>query len=72
MLKSVFSEIRVKKKNRPLIGSPNSRSAIQRPVFLAGNRLNSCPDSGLKKTDFSKVICIPSFRAVLSTTIALL
>ena len=33
MLKSVFSEIRVKKKNRPLIGSPNSRSAIQRPIF---------------------------------------
>ena len=54
MLKSVFSEIRVKKKNRPLIGSPNSRSAIQRPVFWQGNHLNSCPDSGLKKLLLAK------------------
>ena len=68
MLKSVFSEIRVKKKNRPLIGSPNSRSAIQRPVF--GRKPLEL--MFIKKTDFSKVICIPSFRAVLSTTIALL
>ena len=35
-------------KNRPLIGRPD-RSANQRIVFLAGNHLNSCPDSDLRK-----------------------
>ena len=39
-------------KNRPIIGRPD-RSANQRSVFLAGNHLNSCPDSDLRKTDFS-------------------
>ena len=45
-LKSVFSEIREKK--RPLIGRPD-RSANQSPVlFLAGSHLDSCPDSDLR------------------------
>ena len=53
---SVFSEIRVRtwiqvvsrQKNRPLIGRPY-RSANQRPIFLAGNNLNSCPDWSQEK-----------------------
>ena len=35
-------------KNRPLIGRAE-RSANQRLIFLAGNHLNSCPDSDLRK-----------------------
>ena len=33
----------------PLIGRPD-RSTNQRPVFLAGNHLNSCSDPDLRKT----------------------
>ena len=32
------------------------RSANQRPAFLAGNHLNSCPDSDVRKTDFNTPI----------------
>ena len=35
-------------KNSPLIGRPDI-SANQRPDFLAGNYLNTCPDSDLRK-----------------------
>ena len=57
LLKSVFSEIRVRtgvqvvsrQNNRPIIGRPD-RSTNQSPVSLAGNHLNSCPpDSALRK-----------------------
>ena len=57
LLKSVFSEIRVRtgvqvvsgQNNRPIIRRPH-RSTNQRPVFLLGNHLNMCPpDSDLRK-----------------------
>ena len=51
LLKSIFSEIRVRvvsrQNNRPLIGRPD-RSANQRPAFLAGNYLLD-PDSDPRK-----------------------
>ena len=55
LLKSVFSEIRVRiwvqvvspPKNRPLIDRPD-RSANQRTVFLVVNYLNSCRESHKK------------------------
>ena len=52
-LKSVFSEIRVSKwisrqNNRPIIGRPDGL-ANQRLVSLAGNYLNSCLDTDLRK-----------------------
>ena len=43
-----------RQKNRPLIGRTD-RSANQRPVFLAGNYLNSFPDSGLRKIIFNTI-----------------
>ena len=53
LLKSVFSEIRVRtwvqkvscQKNRPLIG----RSELEACCFLPGNYLNSCLDTDLRK-----------------------
>ena len=36
------------KKTRPLVGRQD-RSFNQRTVFWAGNHLNSCPDSDLRK-----------------------
>ena len=37
-------KLRQKSKNKLLIGRP-AKSANQRPIFLAGKCLNSCPDS---------------------------
>ena len=57
LIKSVFSEIRVRtwvqvvsrQKNIPLIGRPRPDMSANQIPFLAGNHLNSCPESDLRK-----------------------